>query len=478
MIGAIGCETPRLFTEPLRTLTPATSRGYEAIQFASEVLGIDLMPWQRWLLIHALELRDDGHTYRFRTLLVLVARQNGKTTLMLVLALWRLYLDHARLVIGTAQNLDVAEEAWGAAVEMAEGVPELQAEIASVDKTNGHKALRLVTGERYKVASACRRGGRGLSGDLVLLDELREHRNWEAWAAVSKTTQAREKPQIWCLSNAGDDSSVVLNHLRDKAMSNPGGSLGLFEWSAVDGCELNDPAARAQANPALGHTIPEHALMESLETDPEPVYRTEVLCQRVGSLQTAIFPLWSTRAEPNTVAPDGARFALAVDTNWDRSMSYIAAAIELPDGRILGQLVASGAGTGWVPKWFADRIARKPAAIALVASGAPVSSVHDDLLAALPESERKRVRALNGTELAQAAGHLFDRVAEGGLVHHGQHDLDSAIDGAVSRPMAGGAWALDRVKSECAPAVALSEAVWALNTAPAPVARSAPRRLR
>ena len=80
--------------------------------------------------------------------------------------------------------------------------------------------------------------------------------------------------------------------------------------------------------------------------------------------------------------------------------------------------------------------------------------------------------------MAQAAGHLFDRVAEGGLVHNGQRDLDDAVDGAASRPMAGGAWLMDRVRSACAPAIALSESVWALNTAPAPIVRSAPRRLR
>jgi hypothetical protein len=120
------------------------------------------------------------------------------------------------LVIGTAQNLDISEESWDKAVEIVESVPELAAEIAHVDKTNGKKALKLTSGSRWKIAAASRKGGRGLSGDDVNLDELREHHTWDSWAAVTKTTMARPKAQIWAFSNAGDDRSVVLNDLQEK----------------------------------------------------------------------------------------------------------------------------------------------------------------------------------------------------------------------------------------------------------------------
>jgi phage terminase large subunit-like protein len=228
-------------------LTPKTSAGFEACRFATVTLGIQLLPWQRWLLIHMLELNPDG-TFRFRTVLTLVARQNGKTTLLQVLALWRMYVDAASLIIGTAQSLDVAEEAWEDAVALAKSVPELASMIEQVRESNGKKTLKLETGERYKVAASSRRGGRGLSGDLALLDELREHQSWEAWAAVTKTTMARPNPQIACFSNAGDAASIVLVHLRTQALAaiagtraavdpdDPLASLALFEWSAADDC--------------------------------------------------------------------------------------------------------------------------------------------------------------------------------------------------------------------------------------------------
>ncbi|MGZ0096757.1 hypothetical protein ACW5QP_17885, partial [Microbacterium arborescens] len=74
-----------MFTPPRRKLTPQTSAGYAAVHFATWLhlqlagtrfaeLAPKLNPWQRWFLIHALELNPDG-SYRFKTVLLWVARQ-------------------------------------------------------------------------------------------------------------------------------------------------------------------------------------------------------------------------------------------------------------------------------------------------------------------------------------------------------------------------------------------------------------------
>jgi phage terminase large subunit-like protein len=104
-----GSTEPRIYTPPLRALTPETSLGYSVIEFAEMVLEMELLPWQQWLLVHMLETLPDG-TLRFRTVVVLMARQNGKSTLSQILALWFMYVYGVGLVIGSAQDLDVAEE--------------------------------------------------------------------------------------------------------------------------------------------------------------------------------------------------------------------------------------------------------------------------------------------------------------------------------------------------------------------------------
>lgn len=445
----LGREQPRLFTPPLRRLSRKTSRGFEAIEFAEQVLGLVLHPWQRWLLIHLLELLPDG-SFRFRTALVLVARQNGKTTLVQVLALWRMYVDGAPLVIGTAQNLDVAEEAWMGAVEIAEGVPDLAAEIAHVDKTNGKKQLRLETGERYKVAAASRRGGRGLSGDMVVLDELREHQTWAAWGAVTKTTMARAKAQIVCLSNAGDAQSVVLSTLRARSLAAlngetddlDDGSLGIFEWSAVDGCSMEDRQAWAQANPSLGHPngISEAAIRSALATDPEAVFRTEVLCQWVDRVEPAVIDpdLWHSFA---SVVAEPERPVWSVEVPLGRASASIGAAWMVGDRQHV-EVVEEDDGVEWVVERLAA-LARKYAAQTVVVDVATEakSLVEPLRLAGL------LVEEVNGPTRPVACAGLFDAATSGVLSHDGSPELASAVALARWKDVGEGARVFSRRRS-------------------------------
>ncbi|WP_343090050.1 hypothetical protein, partial [Clostridioides difficile] len=62
-------------------------------------------------------LLDDG-SFRFKTLVLLVARQNGKSTISLVLGLYALYVLRWGTVLGVAQGLDTAEEILDLASEL------------------------------------------------------------------------------------------------------------------------------------------------------------------------------------------------------------------------------------------------------------------------------------------------------------------------------------------------------------------------
>jgi len=504
----LGSETPRVFTPPLRPLTPETSAGFSVIEFAESVLEIMLYPWQKWLLVHALELLPDG-SFRFRTIVVLVARQNGKSTLSQVLALWCMYVLGVRLVIGTAQDLDVAKEIWSGCVNFVEEIPELNELKARVVKNNGQESLELTTGERYKVKAANRRAGRSLTADLILLDELREHTSWDAWGALTKTTMARPNALVLALSNAGDAASVVARYLRKlahAACGDPDGlnkddapdvlpddedletdedTLGIFEWSAVPGCDRWDRDGWAQADPAMNHPngIPERNIAAACKTDPEWVFRTEVLCQwSDGSLEGPFPPTtWEAGVDPTSVIPDGAAVMYCVDVSWDRSMSYIAVAGNRADGLPHVEIVAQRSGTEWVVSrhkrpdgtdemrgWFADRATEaSPMTVVLQAKGAPVSSMIDDLKAV----PYLTVLEWAGSDLGAASGQFFDlvvrsKVPEGesareGLCHRPQPVLDVAAGTAVTKPL-GDSWVWNRKASpnDAAPLVAATGAVW------------------
>jgi hypothetical protein len=425
-------------------LDQSTSLGFSAVQFAADVLGFELMPWQRWLLIHALELRPDGR-FRFRTVLVLVARQNGKTTLVEVKNLWKMFVLRVPLVLGTAQNLDVSEESWDNAVAMVEAIPELDAEKAHVDRTNGKKALRLLNGSRWKVAAASRKGGRGLSGDDVNFDELREHHTWDSWAAVTKTTMARRKAQVWAYSNAGDDRSVVLNDLREKGLrsvDDPDSSLGMFEWSAPDDCPIDDPQMWRLANPSLGYPqgIGFDALASAAELDPEPVFRTECLCQRVPDLLPSKIPLtaWVNCADPTSSISGGV--VLMWEVSWNRSRGAIGVAGYRPDGLAHLELIDYRDGTDWLPGRMGEIAGRQPVLAVMFNPAGPGASLLTDVTERLPV--KLEPVPMTARDTANACGMLYDRVMTKTVRQLGDDRLLEALRRSATRTLVD-AWAWD-----------------------------------
>ena len=481
----LGSETPRIFTPPLRALTPQTSLGFSAIEFATDILKIELFPWQRWLLIHALELREEGG-FRFRNVVVLVARQNGKSTLSQVLALWFMYVYGYDLVLGTAQDLDTAEEVWQGAVDLVTETdlddepvrPELFDLHQRTVLVNGKKSLELKTGSRYKAKAASRRSSRGLSGDLVLLDELREHQNWDAWGAITKTTMARDEAQVWALSNAGDSLSVVLSYLRrmaHAAIGDPDGicgdadaaidaedaedleldedddSLGIFEWSAPPGCDIWDREGWAQANPSLGHKISERTVASAAKTDPDGIFRTEVLCQWVDDLEPSALDLerWAALADPQAERGPEPVFGVAVAP--DRSWSAIAVAWRRPDGKAQVMLTRDGdtvdyrPSTEWVPARCEELRARWGGRISAVNSKGLVPGADE-----LKPSERI------------AAHTAMDDAVRAWDVRHGN---DPALNMAVRGARWSGSRVFDRKGDiDITPLDAASVALFALGT--------------
>lgn len=515
-----GRTEPRICTPPLRELTEETTLGYDCIRFAEQKLGVSLYPWQKALLLRILELdpaltvptiwrRDPlDPVFRFRKVVILVARQNGKSTLSQVLSLYFMSELGSRLVLGTAQDIDTAKETWQGAVDLAQE-SELVGQIKGTPRTtNGQITLEFVSGERYKVKAANRRAGRGLSGDLVLLDELREHQTWDAWAAVTKTTQARPAAMIVALSNAGDATSVVLRYLRKKAheaLGDPDGivaaddpekmlptadelaalkdladedgpdpdleedpdTLGLFEWSSAPTRAKEDRDGWAEANPSMGYGISERTIAGDCRDDPDPVFLVEVLCRWLDGALDGPFPQgqWEAGVDANSAIDEDSALFYALDVSADRSFSSIGVAGCRADGLPHVEAVASRAGTDWPVRWFAKRASpTTPITVAVQGRGAPVSSLIDDLNAV----DGLTVLEVSGPDLGAATARMFDLVRETGpgkgLRHLPQPVLDVAAATAAVRVLGDGALVWDRRKSpvDISMLAAVTFALWAL----------------
>lgn len=497
----VGSETPRIWTPPDRELTPETSLGFSVIKFSQNILGIDPYPWQKWLYIHALELNDDG-SLRFSEIHLLVARQNGKTRWVKTLILWRMFAHQpSNLVLGAAQNRDYALATWAETKAEALDIPILAKRMRRGSMKSGNETVQTVAGARYMVVTLKDDAGRSKTAGTLFLDELREHETWGAWNALSSTTLVVEDSLIVGASNAGDVKSVVLRAKREYAHGQitrgqtEASPLGWFEWSAPDGCDLDDIAGWRQANPSLGHSMTLDAL-KAQRSKPDNAFRTENLCQWVDMLQAGIIPEvnWQYAKDRTSRREAGTVAAASVDVSWDRSHAAVAVAFRRPDGRVHVEVVAYRVGLAWVARWFKSRLtvdARRAeelglpgpqtgpswfdGRVALQGRGCPATALVDPLTEAGVE-----VVPLVGPAVTLSAGVFYDRVVNEGdpehpvIVHRGQPILDESIRGTLAKTT-GDAWLLDRREStsDASPLVACVQAVWLLDQPRPEVRRSA-----
>lgn len=467
-----GKTEPRLWTKPLRELTPETSLGFEVIDFAREILGITLRPWQEWLLIHALELLPDGQ-YRFRKVIVLVARQNGKTLLASVLAAWWLYVDSQRhpdrvppvkfKVVGVAQNLDIAREPWASVKTWVDPEPDtpeeadlavvtLQAATAKVSDTNGKEAIFARSRAHYEIRAA--ESARGKPAARVLMDELREQRKWDAWNAVSQTTKSFWSGQLWGISNAGDAGAIVLKTQRDAGLESISAweqkviaglmdaeafaaqhdvSIGLFEWSAPEGCAPDDVDGILQANPSIGYgAITVQSVLSDMRTMTDAGYRTEVLCQWVTALvdnYIAVKEWRDLHVEPaKLLIPKGARTVWGVDVSIDRTKSWISAAVFTESGVPFVTVRTAAAGNVW-PIAYLTELAEMSGQreVALQGQGSPSVELAEPL-----KKAGLIVHALDRATCAIATGRIRDRVRDRRMLIIPQPDVEIGIEGGIA----------------------------------------------
>jgi hypothetical protein len=416
-----------------------STRGAEAIDFAENVLGITLLPWQKWLLDAALRTDDTGR-WMTRTMCCIVARQQGKSTVTACRILAGLCLWGERMIIGAAQSRDVSLECWRVTVAMAE---EADLPIKKVFRGSGREELVLEiddTPRRYKVVTASPQGARGLSVDVVVLDEVRAYRSFDVWSALDKTRRARPSSQVWGISTEGDITSVVLANLQEQGRaavaSGVPGPVAYFEWSADPTFDPGDPRGWAQANPALGYLLDLETIAAEHATDPPSVFAQEVLCWRTEAAGRPWLPdgLWDGTADPAATVPDDAdgEVTFALDASPD--LRRLAIAVSWPrrqDDRTHLELIATHTSPreaeahllALVPRW-------QPRALAVLGKG-PAEPIAARVAAAAGVD----LETVNATDFDRGVRRLYEAVSSQRIVHPPDPVLAAHVEAAqAARP--------------------------------------------
>ena len=403
-----------------------------------------LLPWQEFVLKDMLTVDKDG-MWIHRTNLLLIARQNGKTHLARMLILAHLIKWPSRNILIMSSNRSMALDTFRQIAYILESNDHLKGFVKQIRHANGTESIEMLDGTRLDVVAATRDGSRGRSADFLYIDELREVSE-EGYRAAIPTTRAKPNAQTLLTSNAGDAFSKVLNDLHERCVDRPPRSLGFYEYSAPQYCKIDDRSAWAMANPALGYTITESAIEESIATSPIENTRTETLCQWVSSLSSP-FPPNSIEdcSDSELVINPGGYAVFGFDVSPSKRNASLCAGILMPDGRIavgileswesqvsVDDLKIAAAIKGWADIWrprtiLFDRYATQSIADRLANAGCVVESC-------------------DGQQFYRACGDLLDAVVNGRLVHNGQRELIEQFSNVAAK-VNDSAWRIIKRKS-------------------------------
>jgi len=417
-----GAVKPRLHSPFLKGKT----RGSEVAELA-ERIGQPLLEWQR-LIIDDMCSVDSKGMYIRKSSLLLIARQSGKSHLARMRCLAGLFVFGEKDILIMSSNRSMAMKSFNIMADIIERNDFLRAQLKDGDikkgirRTNGDERIILANGAQLEVAAATSDGARGRTCDFLWIDELREVSE-PAMDAAKSVTLARMNSQRLFTSNAGDAFSKVLNDLHDACLNKPPKSLGFYEYSAPDFCDIWDRNAWAMANPSLGYLISEEAIEETIGSSTMEAARTEQLCQWISSLTCPFSTEVLENSSDSTLEMSvGAYTVFGFDVSPSRRNASLVAGQLLPDGRIgigiletyssqvaIDELKMAASIKSWVdlyrPRLVCyDKYATQTIADRLAQSGVMVEDV-------------------SGQQFYKACGDLLEGMTNLRVVHNGQADL-------------------------------------------------------
>jgi hypothetical protein len=404
------------------------------------------MPWQ--IIAARVLMAQSRGRWQYPEVCIVVARQNGKSEI-LVPRLLRA-LEQGERVMHTAQNRQLPREIFERVADL---TPRSWLR-KPIRLANGQESITTWSGGVYRIVAPTRGGARGPSNDLVIIDEVRELDSFEFVAAAGPTLTASRNGQTIYLSNAGDETSIVLNGLRERAETDP--KLAYLEWSAAPERDIDDRDGWREANPALGFTI----RMETLErfrtqyAQQPAIFETEHLCRWV---RTMLPKLVSDVAWQRAAAPLEAMLRPALGTGVD------------PDGRRAAGALAWRQSDGTIGLTMAAEWTGAPVDIdeagrqlRQLAMNIGASSVGYD-----PLTDRDLARhfdnpkSIGGAEYAAACARFVSTIESGQLRWHDAAIVGSDL-GFTVRKGVGDAWIAVRANDErpIVAATAAIRAVW------------------
>jgi phage terminase large subunit-like protein len=455
-----GVQTPRICSK----LNDLPSKGQEMIDFATEI-GIQLMDWQKFVAIHAHKVKEDDR-WATNEVGLLLSRQNGKSTFMMLRILTGMFVWGEGLQLASAHRLTTSLETFRQIVALIEEHPALEKEVKKIRWQHGAEEIELFGNRRF-VVKAANNAARGLSKpETIHMDELREYKDEDAWSSMRYSMMSAKNPQVWVYSSAGDQHSVILNKLRERALASAttNDPIGWFEWSAEPDAPINLPSgeinwsAFAQANPSLGITIHPDNIKAAIN-DPPDIVRTELLTQWVDTINSAIDPQKWAMCQIDAIPLDPEQPTwLGLDLSPDRKFGALVAAQRLSGERFYIQLLHT---------WSNDYSLND---LAVANDIAPYVRKYNTQTVAYSKRTSQAVASrlasagiqttdMDGAIYAESCDRWLGAINSHRLQHSGQEELTQQTLSAAKLPFGDGSWIIGRRASRVAVCASVASAL-------------------
>jgi hypothetical protein len=430
------------------------------------MIGQEPMPWQRQALDVACEIDPATGLYFYRTVIIIVLRQAGKTTLT------RGKFTHRAMSQPYAKMLYTAQDRNKALKRLRESIyePLSRAEHPLISQSMGRprwaagsELVRWKNGSQLTIDAVSKTSGHGDTLDEAHIDEAFAHRDSTIEQNISPTLITVKGSQKWITSAAGEHESKFLRKKLEmgRALVESGqeSRTCYIEYSADPAADPDDPATY-YCHPAIGYTIGIADIMDERQNmEAEEFERAYLGWWPKAKVPDPVIPLdaWSTNyADELDVAGLWVGVPIwTVDLSPDREYASIGLAAESTDpaARCFLEVVERQRGTARI----IDRLVQLRRenggnVVALDASGSAESLIEDledeDL-----EGGPFEVLKMGGQDRIGACGKFYDDSLIGKLRFLDDSEsedplLSQAMKSAQKLYVGGGnAWIFSRGKS-------------------------------
>lgn len=459
VVGGPPMPPPKFATK--RDLSRRTIGGRQG-KFARDLLGQPFMPHQQLIADVSGEVDEDGLPV-YPLVVVTMQRQAGKSHLSLSQSGERSFSVPGYRSWYTAQTGQDARDQFLKFDEENIAQHPLR-HFVHIKRGKGEEVLEYPNGSKQRPHPPTEEKLHGKQSDRNDIDEAWAFATEEGKAlqqAIAPTQLTRPGAQTFIWSAGGTAASTWLAELVARGRAGEPG-LAYFEWGIPDDLDVNDLEALAQHHPAYGRTISAASLRTlrvNLTDDAE-------FARAAGNRWTEIIGGAISAGDWQAIrfgdaVPDAGRIGYGAARAADGSEVAIVAAIELPDGRVVVEVLevlpTAYRAAERVKGWATDG----PLAVAPAGpSGA--------LAAELQKLKTRRLLTLTESQASAAVVNLLDSLEPRGVLFRQHPALDAAqqVAGVRNTGDGGKAWARTQAGASIAALEAAGLAVWALATAP------------